>query len=90
MDKEMIEMLDSVLAEVRDPDSGLTIGELGVIDRFRYNAEKSELYIFSNFLTNEPNCMTCVALASAVIGIIKRSIADAITARRPDLTVLWV
>lgn len=90
MDKEMIEMLDAVLAEVRDPDSQLPIGQLNLIQRFRYNQDKNELYIFSDFLKNEPNCMTCVALASAVIGIIKRMVVDAIHQRRPDITVLWV
>ena len=90
MDKEMIEMLDTVLAEVRDPDSGLPIGALNVIKRFRYNEEKHELYVFSDFLSNEPNCMTCVALASAVIGILKRLVTEAIREKRPDLTVLWV
>lgn len=86
----MVEMLDAVLDEVRDPDSGLPIGQINVVRRFRYNAEKSELYIFSDFLTNEPKCMTCVALASAAIGIIKRLVVEAINERRPDLTVLWV
>lgn len=90
MDKEMVAMLDAVLSEVRDPDSQMPIGKLNLIQRFRYNEKKNELYIFSDFLSSEPNCMTCVALASAVIGIIKRLVTEAINARRPDITVLWV
>lgn len=82
--------IDAVLDRVKDPESDLPISRLGVVTRLRYNDEKKELYVFSDFLSHMPGCMTCVGIAATVIDGIKRRLLAEFQAEFPELTILFV
>lgn len=90
MTEEMKAKLDAVLERVRDPESGYPISRIGVIERFRYNQEKAELYVFSDFLSHQPNCMACVGIASTIISTIKRNLREELEREFPQLKIVLV
>lgn len=90
MTEKMREELDGALQSVRDPESGYPIARLGVVERFRYNSEKEELYVFTTFSQHNPSCMACVGIAATVIGTIRRELQEELERRFPHLTVLLV
>ena len=79
--------VDAVLERVKDPESGLSVARLGLVERVRYNPEKQELYVFTDFLSHQPSCMACVGIAAVVIAGIRRSLIEEFTAEFPDLAV---
>ena len=87
MDQEMQQKIEDVLQRVKDPESGLPIARLGVVERVRYNAEKQELYVFADFLSHQPSCMACVGIASVVISGIRRRLVEEFEAEFPELKV---
>ena len=90
MDESMQHTIDQVLDRVKDPESGLPISHLGVVKRVRYNAEKQELYIFTNFLKHSPGCLACVGVAAVVVDGIKRRLREEFQTAFPELTILFV
>ncbi len=66
----MTEKIASILERVKDPESGLSVEEVGVVKRVRYNEEKKEMYIFTDFVSHLPGCLTCVGIAMAVMSTI--------------------
>ncbi len=90
MDEEMKRKIDAVLDRVKDPESDLPISRLGVITRLRYNEEKKELYVFSDFLSHMPGCLTCVGIAATVIDGIKRRLRSELEAEFPQLSIVFV
>ena len=42
MDPEMIRKIDSVLDRVKEPESNLSVAELGIIQKLRYNESKGD------------------------------------------------
>lgn len=90
MTEEMKNKLDSVLERVRDPESGYPISRLGLVERFRYSEEKGELYVFTDFLSHQPNCMACVGIAATIISTIRRNLLKELNKEFPDLNVSLV
>lgn len=86
----MADQLEAALQTVKDPESGYPIARLGVIERFRFSDQNKTLYIFSDFLSHQPNCMACVGIASTIITTIKRQLTEELQSRFPDLTIEWV
>lgn len=85
MDEEMKRRIDAVLDSVKDPESGLSVADLGLVRRLRYNAEAGELYIFSDFMSRRPGCATCAGIASLVIEGISRDLIAAFDEEFPEL-----
>lgn len=79
--------IDGVLERVKDPESGYSVARLGLVERVRYNAEKRELYVFTEFNSHQPACMACVGIAAVVINGIRRSMQEEFEAEFPDLTI---
>ena len=87
MDQTMQHTLQSVLDRVKDPESGLPIARLGVVERFRYNAERNELVVFTEFGSHMPTCITCVGIASLVVDGIQRRLREELEREFPGLTI---
>ncbi|HUX11441.1 MAG TPA: hypothetical protein VMW87_00355 [Spirochaetia bacterium] len=85
----MVRKIDLVLDRVKDPESGLSILQLNLIERFRYNREKQELYVFADFSSHQPVCLTCVGIASVVIDGIRRRLLAELSAEFPELTIMF-
>ncbi len=90
MDEEMKRKIDAVLDRVKDPESGYSVAELGVVTRLRYNDEKKELYIFTDFAAHEPGCLTCVGIASMIRNSIERWLTEEFGKEFPGVSVVFV
>ena len=87
MDEQMQRKIEAVLERVKDPESGYSVARLGLVERVRYNADKQELYVFTDFLSHQPSCMACVGIASIVISGIRRGLIEEFRAEFPQLAV---
>ncbi|PIE03906.1 MAG: hypothetical protein CSA76_07045 [Spirochaetales bacterium] len=90
MDEEMKKRIDAVLDRVKDPESGYSVSELGLVQRLRYNDEKKEMYIFMDFLSHRPACMTCVGIASVIEDGIRRRLLEEFSSEFPEITPVFV
>lgn len=82
--------IDSVLEDVKDPESGLSVSALGLVKQLRYAEEKKHLYIFTDFISHQPGCLTCSAIATLVSGSIMRELEKAFSESFPDLAIEFV
>ena len=90
MNPEMIKKIDAVLDRVKDPESGLSVLQLGLIKRVRFSEAKKKLYVFTDFQSHMPDCKTCVFIAKLVADNIVRSLAVEFSLEFPDLEVEFV
>ena len=90
MDPEMADKIDAVLQRVKDPESGYSLAKLGIVERVRYNEEKRELYVFTDFLSHQPSCLACVGIASVIISGLRRDLVEELSTEFPDLDVQLV
>jgi len=86
----MTEKIASILERVKDPESGLSVEEVGVVKRVRYNEEKKEMYIVTDFVSHLPGCLTCVGIAMAVMSTIVRNLNEEFQKEFPNLTIQFV
>lgn len=90
MNPEMTRKIQSVLARVKDPESNLSVERLGLVKRVRYNEGKKELYIFADFRSHHPGCLTCFGIAMAVTAAIQRSLHEEFQKEFPELSIEFV
>lgn len=90
MNPDMAEKIEAVLDRVKDPESGYSLAELGIVERVRYNEEKKELYVFTDFLSHQPSCIACVGIASVVISGLRRRLVEELNAEFPEIDVQLV
>ncbi|HKK65684.1 MAG TPA: hypothetical protein VJ967_07505 [Clostridia bacterium] len=90
MDQKVKNKLDAVLENVKDPESNLPIGDLGVIEKFRYSEEGSTIYVFTKFNSHRPACMTCVGISMAIENTLYRLIKEELNRQFSDFKVEFV
>lgn len=90
MDEEMKRTIDAVLDRVKDPESGYSVADLGVVTRLRYNDEKKELYLFTDFNAHQPGCFTCVGIAAMIQNSIERWLTEEFGKEFPGVSVVFV
>ncbi len=90
MDKAVQEKLEAVLRHVKDPESDLPIGDLGIVERFRYNEEESTIYVFTTYNSHRPGCLTCVGISMAIESTLNRLIEEDLKSRFPDYKIEFV
>ena len=90
MDPEMTQRIDAILGRVKDPESGLSLDRLGVVTRVRFNEEKREMYLFTNFPGHLPTCNTCRGIAVAIMSSIMRNLKEEFEKEFPDITIEFV
>jgi len=90
MSPEMTRKIGAVLEKVRDPESGLPVAQLGLIQRVRYSEKDRRLYIFTDAYRHLPHCVTCAAIAETIIATIVRDVTAELQKEFPDLTVEFV
>lgn len=87
MPPEMIEKIDRVLERVKDPESGLSIAQLGLVKRFRYREGEKKLFVFTEVYPHLPKCITCAAIAKTIVSTIFRDLTTELQREFPGLTV---
>ncbi|MBE0556109.1 MAG: hypothetical protein IH628_02660 [Proteobacteria bacterium] len=86
----MIRKIDAILERVKDPESNLPVAQLCVVKRIRYNENLKTFYVFMNFHTHLPRCITCAAIASSVASTIIRDLRKELHTEFPDLSIEFV
>lgn len=90
MTPEMKKKIDDILEEVRDPESGLSVSELGLVRRIRYVKEKNLLYVFTDFQSHNPGCVACAGVAMAVMASILKKLDEAFRVAFPDCAIEFI
>ncbi len=90
MDKSIQEKFDRVLQDVKDPESNLPISDFGVVQKFRYNEEQRKIYVFVEFQSHRPACVTCVGISLAIENTIERLVKEELEKEFPGFTVEFV
>ena len=86
MDSVMKEKIDRVLETVKEPETGLTMAQLGFVERVRYHEEKKKLTVFScNLKPNHKYC--CTVIQGLLISGTINSLTEAFQKAFPDLAV---
>jgi metal-sulfur cluster biosynthetic enzyme len=85
MDPEMIRRIDGVLKAVRDPESGLSVAQIGLVKRLRYSESAKTLLVYSNPLGKTHGCCTLIALT--LLEDVQRRLLEALSREFPALTV---
>jgi metal-sulfur cluster biosynthetic enzyme len=82
----MKEKIDRVLNTVKEPETGLTLAQLGFVDRVRYSEDKKKLIVFSNNLKqNHKFC--CTVIQGLLLSGTINSLTQAFQKEFPDLAV---
>jgi metal-sulfur cluster biosynthetic enzyme len=90
MEEEMKRRIDAVLEKVRDPESGLPVAALGVVRKIRFSEAQGILYVFTNFGSHRPRCLTCSAIAMALSAKIQKDLEKEFREAFPDLEIRFV
>ncbi len=86
---EMAKKIDAVLERVKEPESNLSIAQLGLVKRVRYSEESKKFYVFTNTIkSNHHYCCTIIQ------GLLVSSTLERLTAEFqkefPDLSIEFV
>ena len=90
MNSEMIKKIDAVLDRVKDPESGLSVLDLGLVKRVRFSESQKKLFVFTDFQSHMPDCKTCVFIAKLVGENILRNLTVEFNLEFPDLEIEFV
>jgi metal-sulfur cluster biosynthetic enzyme len=82
----MKQKIDNVLDRVKEPETGLSMAQLGLVERIRYNQEKKKLIVFSCNLQHNPH-YCCTVLQGLLISGTLNSLTEAFQKEFPDLVV---
>jgi metal-sulfur cluster biosynthetic enzyme len=86
MDAAMKEKIDTILDTVKEPETGLTMAQLGFVERIRYIEAQKKLTVFSSSLkANRKLC--CTVMQGLLISGTKKSLTEAFQKAFPDLAV---
>jgi len=88
MDGRMKQQLDSVLDRVKEPESGLSVGEIGLVQKFKYNASKRTLYVFRNPILPSKGC--CTLLSNMLLETTQKALLRELENAFPELAIVMV
>jgi len=83
MDEIMKKKLESVLERVKEPETNLTISELGLVERFRYYPKKKKLSVFLNPI--KPGKVCCSIISSLLLSSTIKDLMNELQKEFPDL-----
>jgi hypothetical protein len=86
MDAAMKEKIDRVLDTVKEPETGLSMAQLGLVERIRYNEDKKKLTIYSSNLKHNPH-LCCTVLQGLLITGTLKALTEGFHQAFPDLAV---
>jgi metal-sulfur cluster biosynthetic enzyme len=86
MDAVMKEKIDNILDTIKEPETGLTMAQLGFVERIRYSEKQKKLTVFSsNIKANRKLC--CTVMQGLLISGTKNALTEAFQKAFPDLAV---
>jgi metal-sulfur cluster biosynthetic enzyme len=90
MNRMMQEKIESVLDRVKDPESDLSVAQLGLVKKVRYSEDHDLLYIFTDFVSRQPRCSACAGIAMVLSASILKKLETEFQNEFPDLTIEFV
>ncbi len=62
IEPKMIQKIDKILDRVKEPESEMSIAQLGLVERVRYSEKRNKLYVFTKAIGKTHGCCTLLAL----------------------------
>ena len=84
----MTRKIDGILERVKEPESGLSIAQLGLVERLRYSERYKKLYIVTNPIGSPPGC--CVIIAKLLQSTTGERLEKEFRKEFPDLSIEFV
>ncbi len=81
----MTRKLDAVLDRAREPESGLSIAELGLVSRIRHHSETRKMSVFFFFIRPAPHC--CTIMASLLLNTTLKNLTEELQKEFPELSI---
>ncbi len=85
MNEQMEKTLQTVLDRVKDPETGLSVAQLGLVRKIRYVKESKKLLVLLTFIRPGPVC--CSLLSGMVLSTVKKNLQTKLERAFPELTV---
>ena len=85
MNTEMKQKLQSVLDRVKEPESGRSLSDIGLVNRIRYNESHKKLIVILNPL--KPGKLCCAILSGLLLNTTKRDLVTELEKEFSDLSV---
>ena len=89
-DPRVQEKIDQLLDRVKDPESGLSIADIGLVRRIRGSDEHHLIYLDVPFDNHTPGCLACAGIAMAIVASIRRELKEAFEGEFPGYTVEFI
>ncbi len=85
IDDSMKQKIDAALDMVKEPESGLSVGEIGLVQKFRYVSSKSILYVYQNPIAPSKGC--CIIMSGMLLEAVQKNLLDTLKKSFPELTI---
>ena len=78
--------IDKILDTVKEPETGLSMAQLGLVQRIRYIEDKKKLLVFfSNLKPNHKYC--CTVMQGLLISGVINALTDSFQKEFPDFAI---
>jgi metal-sulfur cluster biosynthetic enzyme len=82
------EKFDAILARVKEPQSELSLAELGLVKKMTYYKADKTIVVYMNFATQSPvSCPACFITTDMMKDSVERDLKEAILVDFPGWTV---
>lgn len=88
MNTKMKQKLQAVLDKIKEPETDLSVSELGLVERIRYDQENGKLVVFLNTVRPGPVC--CSILGGFLLSTTKRNLSAELERTFPGLPVTFM
>jgi hypothetical protein len=78
---------DAVLERVKEPQSELSLGELGLVKKFSYHAPERTIVVHLDFGPQIMDCPACSAVDGFILTTIQRDLTTALEEEFPGWTI---
>jgi metal-sulfur cluster biosynthetic enzyme len=87
MSPEMKQKIENILERVKDPESDLSIAQLGLVNRILYSEKEKKLVVFTNNSSNTSKCLSCAMIGWTIMSTIIRDLTAEFQKEFSDLTI---
>jgi len=81
----MTKKIESVLDKVKEPESLLSVAQLGLVEKISYSTKNKKLYVFLNSINPTHGC--CTIMASLLLSTILKNLTEEFQKEFPDLSI---
>ncbi len=89
IDQATAAKFDAVLAKVKEPQSSLSVGELGLVKKFSYHPKDTTILVHLDFGPQIMTCPACTAVDGFILTTIHRDLKAALETEFPGWTILF-